>query len=100
MFRFVMSGTPPTNRSSRRTRWSINDLRHAGEPENEAPALHFWRLKETHMTTTIRTPRVKVSFWDIDPAHTLVQFGVRHMMISTVRGHFTTVGGTVQVDEH
>ena len=52
------------------------------------------------MTKTMRTPRVKVSFWDIDPAHTLVQFGVRHMMISTVRGHFTTVDGTVQVDEH
>jgi polyisoprenoid-binding protein YceI len=43
---------------------------------------------------------VKVSFRDIDPAHTLVQFGMRHMMISTVRGHFTTVAGTVQVDEH
>ena len=35
-----------------------------------------------------------------DPAHTLVQFGVRHLMISTVRGHFTTVAGTAQVDEH
>ncbi len=26
--------------------------------------------------------------WKIDPAHSQVQFSVKHMMISTVRGHF------------
>src|SRR5437870_9475977 len=37
--------------------------------------------------------------WEIDPAHTSVGFGVRHLMVSTVRGEFAKVSGTVQVDE-
>jgi polyisoprenoid-binding protein YceI len=36
--------------------------------------------------------------WQIDPAHTAAQFAVRHMGISTVRGAFTKVSGTVQYD--
>jgi polyisoprenoid-binding protein YceI len=36
--------------------------------------------------------------WKIDPAHTAAQFAVRHMAISTVRGAFTKVNGTVQYD--
>ena len=37
--------------------------------------------------------------WDIDPAHTLAEFAVKHMMITTVRGRFATVKGTVTMDE-
>ena len=37
--------------------------------------------------------------WEIDPAHTNVQFAVRHMMISTVRGEFGKVSGTVEADD-
>ncbi|HQV69334.1 MAG TPA: YceI family protein [Thermoflexales bacterium] len=33
--------------------------------------------------------------WTIDPSHTNVTFSVRHMMISTVRGQFHKVSGTV-----
>lgn len=33
--------------------------------------------------------------WTIDPAHTNVGFAVRHLMISTVRGRFADVRGTV-----
>jgi len=33
--------------------------------------------------------------WQIDPAHTNVQFSVRHMMISNVRGDFNKVSGRV-----
>jgi polyisoprenoid-binding protein YceI len=33
--------------------------------------------------------------WQIDPAHTSVEFGVKHLMISTVRGSFKDVSGTV-----
>jgi polyisoprenoid-binding protein YceI len=40
-----------------------------------------------------------VSRWKIDPAHTLVEFKARHMMITTVRGRFADVSGTVVVDE-
>jgi polyisoprenoid-binding protein YceI len=36
--------------------------------------------------------------WQIDPAHTNVQFSVRHMMISNVRGDFNKVSGTVTSD--
>ena len=36
--------------------------------------------------------------WQIDPMHTQAQFSVRHMGISTVRGAFTKVSGSVQYD--
>ncbi len=36
--------------------------------------------------------------WEIDPSHTSVTFGVRHMMVSTVRGEFQKVSGTVAFD--
>ena len=36
--------------------------------------------------------------WNIDPNHTAAQFSVRHMGISTVRGAFTKVTGTVTYD--
>lgn len=36
--------------------------------------------------------------WKIDRAHSLVQFAVRHMMISTVRGEFEKFSGTVDFD--
>jgi polyisoprenoid-binding protein YceI len=36
--------------------------------------------------------------WQIDPAHTDVAFAVRHLMISTVRGRFSDVQGTVSVE--
>jgi polyisoprenoid-binding protein YceI len=36
--------------------------------------------------------------WQLDPAHSAAQFAVRHMGISTVRGGFTKLSGTVQYD--
>ena len=36
--------------------------------------------------------------WDIDPNHTTAQFAVRHLLVSTVRGHFERVSGTVRWD--
>lgn len=36
--------------------------------------------------------------WIIDPAHTEVQFKVKHLVISTVTGRFTSVRGGVQAD--
>jgi polyisoprenoid-binding protein YceI len=39
------------------------------------------------------------STWDIDPAHTTVEFSVRHMMVTTVKGQFQKVKGTVELDE-
>ena len=39
------------------------------------------------------------STWNIDPAHSSAQFSVRHLAISTVRGTFSKISGTVQLDE-
>jgi polyisoprenoid-binding protein YceI len=36
--------------------------------------------------------------WRIDPLHSLAQFSVRHMMISTVRGQFGGVKGVIHYD--
>lgn len=36
--------------------------------------------------------------WRIDPSHSSAQFSVRHMMISTVRGQFGGVNGTLVYD--
>ena len=33
--------------------------------------------------------------WNIDPAHTTVEFSVRHMMISNVKGQFEKLSGTI-----
>src|SRR5271163_1345241 len=37
--------------------------------------------------------------WQIDPAHSSAQFAVKHLMISTVRGAFTSVKGSIQLDD-
>src|SRR3712207_3222790 len=37
--------------------------------------------------------------WQIDAAHSEIQFAVRHMMIATVRGRFTQFTGTIEADE-
>jgi polyisoprenoid-binding protein YceI len=37
--------------------------------------------------------------WEIDPAHTTIQFSVRHMMVSNVRGQFGKFSGHVEGDE-
>ena len=36
--------------------------------------------------------------WQLDPAHSSVEFGVRHLMISTVKGRFGDISGTVTLD--
>ena len=37
--------------------------------------------------------------WTLDPTHAEVGFSVRHMMISTVKGRFGDVAGTVVLDQ-
>ncbi len=37
--------------------------------------------------------------WQLDPMHTLVEFSAKHMMITTVKGRFKSVRGTVVYDE-
>lgn len=38
----------------------------------------------------------QTSHWDIDPAHSVVEFSVRHMMVSNVRGEFTKLTGSLE----
>jgi polyisoprenoid-binding protein YceI len=49
--------------------------------------------------TTTQQPTSAVTQWRIDPTHSNVEFAVKHLMISTVRGRFTEVDGTVQHDD-
>jgi polyisoprenoid-binding protein YceI len=37
--------------------------------------------------------------WDIDPAHSTIEFSVKHMMVSTVKGLFEKVKGTIELDD-
>lgn len=37
--------------------------------------------------------------WQLDMAHSTVEFAVKHMMISTAKGHFAAGTGTVMLDE-
>jgi polyisoprenoid-binding protein YceI len=53
------------------------------------------------MTTTLKPEARTASSapWQIDPAHTEVEFSVRHLMISNVKGRFGNVTGKVEIDE-
>lgn len=48
--------------------------------------------------TTLATPQVTTT-WNIDPAHSVAEFKVKHMMISNVKGQFAKVSGTLTLDE-
>lgn len=37
--------------------------------------------------------------WSIDPAHSHVEFAVRHLMVATAKGRFGEVEGTITLDE-
>jgi polyisoprenoid-binding protein YceI len=40
--------------------------------------------------------RVPTGTWTVDPVHSSVEFRVKHMMVSTVRGHFREFEGTIE----
>ena len=48
---------------------------------------------------TATSPTTGTSTWTIDPAHSLVEFSAKHMMITTVKGRFADVTGTITIDE-
>jgi polyisoprenoid-binding protein YceI len=37
--------------------------------------------------------------WEIDASHSQATFAVKHMMISTVKGHFNVLSGSLHIDE-
>lgn len=48
--------------------------------------------------TTAASPAVTT--WNIDPAHSVAEFKVKHMMISNVKGQFTGIAGALSLDEN
>jgi polyisoprenoid-binding protein YceI len=49
----------------------------------------------TETTTATSIPGYVAGTWTIDPVHSEVGFSVRHMMVSKVRGKFTTFSGEI-----
>jgi polyisoprenoid-binding protein YceI len=49
----------------------------------------------TATTTATSIPGYVAGTWTIDPVHSEVGFSVRHMMVSKVRGKFTTFSGQI-----
>jgi polyisoprenoid-binding protein YceI len=39
------------------------------------------------------------TIWQLDPAHSTVEFAVKHMMFTTVRGRFKSFTGSVHINE-
>jgi polyisoprenoid-binding protein YceI len=58
-------------------------------------------MEERAMSTTTETaiPGYVAGTWTIDPVHSEVGFSVRHMMVSKVRGKFTTFSGDIVTGE-
>ena len=40
--------------------------------------------------SALATPQTATTTWNIDPVHSVAEFKVGHMMISNVKGQFTT----------
>jgi polyisoprenoid-binding protein YceI len=52
------------------------------------------------MTTATATPTTTgTTTWSVDASHSQVEFAVKHLMISTVRGRFGDVKGTITYNE-
>jgi polyisoprenoid-binding protein YceI len=51
------------------------------------------------MSTTAALPQSTTTTWNVDAAHSMAEFKVRHMMIANVKGHFAKVTGALSFDE-
>jgi polyisoprenoid-binding protein YceI len=49
----------------------------------------------TTTTTQTATPVVPEGTWTIDPAHSTLEFAVRHLGVATVKGRATQLSGTI-----
>jgi polyisoprenoid-binding protein YceI len=47
------------------------------------------------MSTTLEAKPASATTWQLDTSHTNVEFAVKHLMISTVKGRFGQVSGTI-----
>jgi len=51
------------------------------------------------MSTSARLSATSTTTWSIDPVHSIAEFKVKHMMISSVKGHFSKIVGSLTIDE-
>jgi len=51
------------------------------------------------MTGSTINQSATATTWTLDPTHTLVEFATKHLMITTVKGRFTDVSGTIKMNE-
>ncbi len=51
-------------------------------------------------TSTTEVPGLVAGTWTIDPAHSEVSFSVRHLMVSKVRGTFTSFEGAITISDN
>jgi polyisoprenoid-binding protein YceI len=49
--------------------------------------------------STLATPQTSSATWNIDPAHTVAEFKVKHMTMSSVKGQFAKVTGWLALDK-
>ena len=49
--------------------------------------------------STLATPQTATTTWNLDPAHSVAEFKVKHMMISNVKGRFAKIAGTLTLNE-
>jgi polyisoprenoid-binding protein YceI len=56
-------------------------------------------MTTTQLQTEKGIVRVPTGTWVVDPVHSSIGFEVKHMMISTVRGHFREFEGTLEAAE-
>ena len=50
------------------------------------------------MSTVTTTATTGITTWKLDPAHSVAEFKVRHMMIANVKGQFTAITGAMTLD--
>ncbi len=64
-------------------------------------------MKKSFKASLVMTAIIAIVFpavasaatWSIDPDHSNIGFKVKHLMVSNVKGEFTTYTGTVEMDE-
>ena len=49
--------------------------------------------------SALATPQLLTTTWNIDPAHSVAEFKVKHMMIANVKGQFSKVSGLLTLDD-
>jgi polyisoprenoid-binding protein YceI len=60
---------------------------------------HLKQVERRNTMNAIAIPQTSTTTWNIDPAHSVAEFKVKHMMISNVKGNFGKISGKLTLDE-